>query len=190
MIICFKAHSCSPFSRQEFLIVLPANQTCVSLGLLAQMSPQPPFLVKGDCLSRSVRGNSDRLGRRHELLVEGKPTISCTPDKTMRDSHSKECGQETYSVSFVLLHRNILHCLLYIFCPPMSYSMAGWLTTKVFQKTCQHFFRLSDQNRNRGTKPKLCAFFVFWSMVSSIGLTSIKRTKCKCFKETNPQEET
>ena len=56
------------------------------------MSPQPPF-AKGDHLSRSVRGNSDRLGRRHKLLVGGQPTISCTPGKTVRDG--KECGSRT-----------------------------------------------------------------------------------------------
>ena len=88
MIICFIAHFYSPFSRQVF-IVLPANKTCASLLLLAKVSSQPPF-AKGDCLSCSVRANSDRLGRRHKLLVGGQPTISCTPGKTVRDG--KECG--------------------------------------------------------------------------------------------------
>ena len=54
-------------------IVLPANMTYTSLVLLAYISPQPPF-VKGDHLSHSVRGSSNRIpvGRWHKLLVGGQ----------------------------------------------------------------------------------------------------------------------
>jgi len=98
------------------------------------VSPQPPF-AKGDRLSRSVRGNSDRLGRRHKLLVGGQPTISCTPGKTVRDG--KECGSRTqqlllktiveiepHNLRFntplccfaqtILFYRTDLHCFSYV----------------------------------------------------------------------------
>ena len=53
---------------------------------------QSPF-AKGDRLSRSAGGNSDRLGKRHKLLVGGQPTISCTPVQTVREG--KDCASWT-----------------------------------------------------------------------------------------------
>ena len=53
-----------PRSYMWNFVARPASKSMCLVLLAQQVSPQPPF-AKGGCLSCSVRGNSDRLGRRH-----------------------------------------------------------------------------------------------------------------------------